>query len=144
MLGLDGATRAAQRESPGERYNLVVLRDPGIIDVSLDPVRRQLLGRLVGELRRNLGDRVGSVTLYGSFARGDPHEESDIDLLVLLRDEPTDADRLLAARLAVEVEASSNACFVPSVILLAERRFAELRERELRFALDVEREGIRL
>ena len=121
-----------------------VLRDPAIIDISLDPVRRQLLGRLVGELRRHLGDRVGSVTLYGSFARGDPHEESDIDLLVLLRDEPTDADRLLAARLAVEVEASSNAFFVPSVILLAERRFAELRARELRFALDIEREGIRL
>lgn len=32
------------------------------------------------------GDRLAQVILYGSYARGDAHEESDIDLLVVLKD----------------------------------------------------------
>jgi predicted nucleotidyltransferase len=33
------------------------------------------------------GDRLAKVILYGSYARGDYHEESDIDFLVVLKDE---------------------------------------------------------
>lgn len=36
------------------------------------------------ELRRPYGDRLNSVVLFGSWARGDAHRESDIDLLVVL------------------------------------------------------------
>lgn len=33
------------------------------------------------------GDRLDRVILYGSYARGDFHAESDVDYLVVLRDE---------------------------------------------------------
>lgn len=33
------------------------------------------------------GDRLAKVLLYGSYARGDFHEESDIDFMVVLKDE---------------------------------------------------------
>ncbi|HFA51564.1 MAG TPA: nucleotidyltransferase domain-containing protein, partial [Bacteroidetes bacterium] len=33
------------------------------------------------------GDRLAKVILFGSYARGDFHEDSDIDFLVLLKDE---------------------------------------------------------
>ncbi len=36
------------------------------------------------------GDRLHDVILYGSYARGDYDEESDIDLMVLLTDETVD------------------------------------------------------
>jgi Uncharacterised protein family (UPF0158)/Nucleotidyltransferase domain len=36
------------------------------------------------ELKRLYGDRLRSVLLFGSWARGDAHPESDIDLLVVL------------------------------------------------------------
>jgi Uncharacterised protein family (UPF0158)/Nucleotidyltransferase domain len=36
------------------------------------------------ELRRLYGDRLSKVVLFGSWARGDAHSESDIDLLVVL------------------------------------------------------------
>jgi len=43
------------------------------------------LARVVaGELRRLYGDRLRRVLLFGSWARGDAHPESDIDLLVVL------------------------------------------------------------
>lgn len=32
------------------------------------------------------GDRLAEIILYGSYARGDFHEESDIDFLVVLND----------------------------------------------------------
>ncbi len=39
------------------------------------------------QLQLLYGDRLAKVILYGSYARGDFHEESDIDFLVVLRDE---------------------------------------------------------
>lgn len=33
------------------------------------------------------GDRLAEVLLYGSYARGDFHEESDVDFMVVLKDE---------------------------------------------------------
>jgi predicted nucleotidyltransferase len=36
------------------------------------------------DLRRLYGDRLSSVLLFGSWARGDAHPESDLDLLVVL------------------------------------------------------------
>lgn len=43
------------------------------------------------EARRRLaamyGDRLAHVTLYGSQARGDARQDSDVDVLVILRDD---------------------------------------------------------
>ncbi|MFN0036731.1 MAG: nucleotidyltransferase domain-containing protein [Saprospiraceae bacterium] len=39
------------------------------------------------QLQLLYGDRLAKVILYGSYARGDFHEESDIDFLVVLKDE---------------------------------------------------------
>jgi uncharacterized protein len=36
------------------------------------------------------GDRLVKILLYGSYARGEQHEDSDIDLLVVLKDETLD------------------------------------------------------
>ena len=38
-------------------------------------------------LTKLYGDRLDRVVLYGSYARGDFHAESDVDFLVVLRDE---------------------------------------------------------
>ena len=39
------------------------------------------------------GDRLVKVLLYGSYARGEQHEDSDIDLMVVLKDEGFDKKR---------------------------------------------------
>lgn len=55
-------------------------------DASLSVTDRRVLERFVEALREQLGDVLDSVWLYGSRARGEnPHEESDVDLMVLVR-----------------------------------------------------------
>ncbi len=53
---------------------------------------RPLLDRLVESLRESLGEKLLSVCLYGSLARDQASEYSDIDLIVVARGEPAEAD----------------------------------------------------
>jgi predicted nucleotidyltransferase len=48
---------------------------------------RPLLDDLKAELEDLYGDRLARVVLYGSYARGEAHEESDVDVLVVLEGE---------------------------------------------------------
>lgn len=58
-------------------------------DKSLDRVAR----RFAQEAEAELGDRLLSLTLYGSVARGTESEASDIDVLAVVRN-PADAEVL--------------------------------------------------
>jgi predicted nucleotidyltransferase len=66
-------------------------------DAALDQQERELLDRLVAELRRVYGDDLDGVWLYGSRARGERmHDESDVDVLVVTRS-PRDDKPLIPA-----------------------------------------------
>ncbi len=42
---------------------------------------------VIDVMKRLYGDRLARIILYGSYARGDFHDESDVDYLVVLNDE---------------------------------------------------------
>ncbi|MCY7351968.1 MAG: nucleotidyltransferase domain-containing protein [Cytophagaceae bacterium] len=48
-------------------------------------------------LNAHYGPRLDRIILYGSYARGDFHDESDMDFLVLLNDEDVSARHELQA-----------------------------------------------
>lgn len=48
------------------------------------PLVRSVLARFAAELRRRLGPSVCDLRLFGSFARGQAWEESDVDVAVVL------------------------------------------------------------
>ncbi|GAB2516385.1 nucleotidyltransferase domain-containing protein [Spirosoma aerophilum] len=55
---------------------------------ALSPDQLQALSQEVKQALTELyGDRLAQVVLYGSYARGDYHKESDVDYLVVLQDE---------------------------------------------------------
>lgn len=62
----------------------------------LDPV----LGRLLPELVRRIVDEVDPlrIVLFGSHARGDATEDSDVDLLVITEGDSRDRDATLRIR----------------------------------------------
>ena len=50
-----------------------------------EPIRAMIV-RVKRDLSIHYGDRLQKLILYGSYARGDFHEESDIDLMAVLTD----------------------------------------------------------
>lgn len=49
--------------------------------------RHKAVEEFVRRATRDYGDRIRSITLFGSVARGDASEDSDIDLLVVIDEE---------------------------------------------------------
>jgi predicted nucleotidyltransferase len=69
----------------------------GLAEATLTDAERSAVERFVSLLREQLGEDLDAVWLYGSRARGEqPHDESDIDVIVLTR--RGEADRSLAWR----------------------------------------------
>ncbi len=56
--------------------------------MKLNPEQQQAL---IADFKKTVsdyyGERLAKIILYGSYARGDFHEESDIDFLVVLKDD---------------------------------------------------------
>ena len=103
---------------------------------------RETLDAFLAGLRERFGSRLVSVRLFGSYARGEAHEESDVDCLVLLDHVSTEDDRAitdLAGNLTWQVGGA-----VISPLVMSVERFAAWKARERRAALEIEREGILL
>jgi predicted nucleotidyltransferase len=76
---------------------------PTLAEASLTDEERRVVERLVELMRERLGDRLRSVWLYGSRARGErPGPESDVDLLAIADRGERDDDDVLTAILLVD------------------------------------------
>lgn len=74
-------------------------------DTDLKPRDRAALQSFIQKIQTAYRDRVQEVILFGSKARGDDLPDSDIDVLVLLRDDDWQlrrAMRILGARVSLE------------------------------------------
>lgn len=90
-------------------------------------------------IKRTLGDRLVKMVLFGSRARGDYDEESDIDVAIIIEGLSREEKHNILDKVAeVELE-----YLLPlSVLIFSEDDFEKLKSRERRIALDIEREGI--
>ena len=98
-----------------------------------------VLARYRARLERALPGRVRRMTLFGSHARGEATEDSDIDVLVLL-DRATHAERALALDEGGRVGLELLAPIAPLVLTQAE--WDELAARERGLVAEVLRDGI--
>jgi predicted nucleotidyltransferase len=57
------------------------------MESGINPSIEPIVSEFKTALQTIYGDRLRDVVLYGSYARGDYDDESDIDLMVLLNDE---------------------------------------------------------
>lgn len=83
------------------------------------------------------------VTLFGSHARGQAHEDSDVDVLVVVRD-LTELERRDVLDLAYRIDASAAELVGLSPLAYSEVQVADLRARERRLLREIERDGVRL
>lgn len=63
------------------------------METPINPVIEPIVREFKAALQTLYGDRLHGVILYGSYARGDYDDESDIDLMVLLNDEQVNTYR---------------------------------------------------
>ena len=90
---------------------------------------------------QKLGESVTRFCLFGSRARGEGDEESDVDILVLLKEAPTKLRSLvfeIAADIFLEYEIDI------SPLVMSDSHFLDMKKRERLLTSDIERDGIPL
>ena len=105
------------------------------------PEERLWLEQYVAAVSERYPHAVSRLLLYGSKARGDAHAESDIDLMLIVRDQAEDLKRALR-RIGYDLAATSWA--VPSILARTEAEWARLKRLRSPLHAAVERDGIRV
>jgi uncharacterized protein len=85
---------------------------PGVKREDLAPAQDPSEGKRIAEqaarqLADAYGDRLRQVVLFGSWARGEAHEESDVDLVVVLDhvgDRASESERIVDALFDLEAD----------------------------------------
>jgi predicted nucleotidyltransferase len=92
-------------------------------------------------VRSRFGNRVRELALFGSRARGDGDEESDVDILVVVSD-LTGAERREIGQQSGDAVTHHDVIVAPFALSVA--RWDELRARERAIAQDIERDRVPL
>lgn len=108
---------------------------------TVSPADLALAQEFVRRLAQQVDPRLFQVTLFGSHARGDADEESDLDLFVALKeDDPQGEIKEAASRIACDLTLESG---VLVSIFVADTEFLKQHE-GFSFLRTVEEEGVRL
>ncbi|MBQ9228489.1 MAG: nucleotidyltransferase domain-containing protein [Eubacterium sp.] len=100
-------------------------------------------GEVAEEAKRLLGDKLDAVVLYGSYARGDYDDESDIDIMVRVK---CGKDEIKDYKL-IFVDKGSDLSLKHDVtvsILVYDTETYERYKNYLPFLENVEREGVKI
>jgi predicted nucleotidyltransferase len=115
-----------------------------MIPLLLPPAVSAALSRFRGTLAALFGARLREVVLFGSHANGTAHEESDVDVLVVV-DGLTERERREVMDASYDAAASGSDAWVSiSPLPYSVDQVAALRSRERRLLRDIDAEGVRL
>ena len=103
----------------------------------LNELEKSLVRKFRSLLERRL--HVHQMTVFGSRARGDANEDSDLDILVVVEEIETDENRLFVSDCAWEAGLGSG--IVINSVLFSREMWENGPERSGLLALAVQREG---
>lgn len=107
----------------------------------LNPVVRSALSAYIEQVSAALGSEVVSITLYGSQARGEAVAGSDIDLLVIIRQDSPGLRQALAD-LAWQVQYEHDV--VISDLIRSAGQYKQMKSQGFPYYQSIQREGILL
>ncbi len=107
----------------------------------MPPLIRGAVDRFHDAVRRHFQQRLREFVLFGSQARGDAHNESDVDILVII-DALSEDERKVVFNLAYDAGASGDELIILSPLPYSSAQAQELRHRERRLMLEIARDGV--
>lgn len=116
-----------QVEGPPKRIGVLCVEKP-----LLDEVFR---------LVRELGGRIASIILYGSEARGETHEESDLDILIITAKEDKEAYRR-SSQIRTRIDLANGT--LTSLLLLSRMEFQDYLDQGSPLIRSILKEGVAL
>ncbi|HCJ56650.1 MAG TPA: DNA polymerase subunit beta [Clostridiaceae bacterium] len=95
----------------------------------------------INEVKLVLGERLKKVMLFGSYARGDFDEESDIDIMLMIDDDESNLNKYddILTPIEVNINLNNDVFIVP--VLMSEKKF-EKYENVVPFYRNVVNEGV--
>ena len=103
----------------------------------LSPLEQQILPRFIDAARDILRERLVRVVLFGSRARGDSDEDSDVDLLVLTRGHTSEQERAV-------IDAATLLSLESDLLLSPLVREEEWLQSDAPIVREIHREGVPL
>lgn len=104
----------------------------------MSPEVQEVIKKLKKELLRIYGEQIDSIILYGSHARGDAREDSDIDVLLVLKEEFDYLDMLKRSDNQITSLSLENDVVI-SRAFVSKKAY---REKETPFLINVRRDGV--
>ena len=111
-------------------------------DLRLKPNERAALEELRDKLRESFGKRLLRFVLFGSRARREGNEESDLDLLLVIRGYDRMADDDAVHSIAFDVDMRHGV--FTQTIEYSETEYRDRVEKELPLLAGIERDGVSL
>jgi predicted nucleotidyltransferase len=110
-------------------------------DITLAPETRDALADFHQALRQHFGERLREACLFGSQARGDAGEDSDVDVLVVIDDAWRNELETIMGFCA-DILYRRDVIIEPR--LFPTRIYRKYQEQERPLVVEIEREGARL
>ncbi len=101
--------------------------------------KRDALEAFVKTLKEKYGKKVEKIILFGSVARGDDREDSDIDILIITKEDSFEMQRLVSD-IVVDILLKTRVYI--SAKVLSSSEFGLLRRTNSSFYRNISREGI--
>jgi len=89
-----------------------------------NPELLRIIEFLKADLLKYFGGRIQRIVLYGSYARGDFNNNSDVDIMILLKDLPNWNDDKFVSRLSYNYMYDNNYLF--SIMLQSVHKFNDV------------------
>ena len=109
---------------------------------ALSPAVKTGLDAFRARLRSAFGARLQDVVLFGSHARGEANEESDVDVLVVI-DDLVEDEKVRVFDLAYDVDREQPEWLGINPFVRSTRDVEELRACERLIIREIDRDGIR-
>jgi predicted nucleotidyltransferase len=112
-----------------------------IIEKKMKKDVEEIINQINSQLKKKFKEKLNKIILFGSYARGDYDNESDIDILVLVED--VELKKYNDEIVDFEVDLTIKYGILPSIILRNTHYFNENKE-VIPFLRSVEKEGVEI